>query len=152
MAPSGCECLSMLCDTMRPAIRRLEYIHGPKRKPDGDPDLVSTRGIAPTRNVELTETRVSRDDEVLTPDAIAFIAELGRRFERTRRELLRRRVQRQQEIVAGRMPDFLDTTRRIRAADWRVAPVPPDLVDRRVEITGPVDRKMIINALNSGAS
>ena len=70
----------------------------------------------------------------------------------TRQELLRRRVERQQEIVDGRMPDFLPETAAIRKSDWTVAPIPDDLRDRRVEITGPVDRKMIINALNSGAN
>ena len=73
-------------------------------------------------------------------------------FETTRQELLRRRVERQQEIVAGEMPDFLPETAAIREEDWKVAPIPADLRDRRVEITGPVDRKMVINALNSGAN
>jgi malate synthase len=88
---------------------------------------------------------------VLTSDALAFIAALARDFESRRRELLERRVKRQQEIVDGRMPDFLGETREVREGDWKVAPIPADLTDRRVEITGPVDRKMVINALNSGA-
>ena len=75
-----------------------------------------------------------------------------RRFEPTRQELLRRRDERQKEIVAGRMPDLLPETAAIRQAEWKVAPIPADLRDRRVEITGPVERKMIINALNSGAN
>jgi malate synthase len=90
--------------------------------------------------------------EILTPGAIRFVAGLARRFETTRQDLLRRRTQRQQEIVDGRMPDFLPETAAVREANWKVAPIPDDLRDRRVEITGPVDRKMIINALNSGAS
>jgi malate synthase len=89
--------------------------------------------------------------EILTPSALAFVAELHRRFDRTRRDLLARRVARQQEFAAGKLPDFLPETRLIRDKPWTVAPLPEDLLDRRVEITGPVERKMIINALNSGA-
>ena len=89
---------------------------------------------------------------ILTPSALAFVAELHRRFDPTRRELLARRAERQADFAAGKLPDFLPETTRIREQDWTVAPVPADLLDRRVEITGPVERKMIINALNSGAS
>lgn len=89
---------------------------------------------------------------ILTPEAIRFVAELGRTFDARRRELLERRVVRQEQIRAGALPDFLPETREIRESAWTVAPIPRDLEDRRVEITGPVDRKMIINALNSGAS
>jgi malate synthase len=88
---------------------------------------------------------------VLTPAALDFIATLHRAFDARRQELLARREQRQAELIAGKLPDFLPETAQIRAGDWRVAPIPADLQDRRVEITGPVDRKMIINALNSGA-
>src|SRR6202790_2529094 len=91
-------------------------------------------------------------DEVLTPGAVRFVAELSRRFETTRQELLRHKQQRQQEIVDGRMPDFLPERAAIRERSWTVAPIPKDLQDRRVEITGPVERKMVINALNSGAN
>src|SRR5256712_4760553 len=84
--------------------------------------------------------------------AIAFLSALARRFEATRQALLERLRQRQQELDAGRLPDFLAETRDIREREWTVAPIHPDLLDRRVEITGPVDRKMVINALNSGAS
>ena len=90
--------------------------------------------------------------EVLTSEALAFLTALHRRFDKRRRELLDRRVARYQEIQAGKMPDFLPETKAIREAEWTVAPIPADLQDRRVEITGPVDRKMLINALNSGAS
>jgi len=90
--------------------------------------------------------------QVLTPEALGFLASLARRFEDRRRELLDRRAVRQREIQQGRMPDFLSETREIREKDWTVAPIPKDLLDRRVEITGPVDRKMIINAFNSGAN
>jgi malate synthase len=89
--------------------------------------------------------------EVLTPDALRFVARLQREFNSRRKELLERRERRQAEINQGKKPDFLAETAHIRAADWQVAPIPPDLQDRRVEITGPTDRKMVINALNSGA-
>jgi malate synthase len=89
--------------------------------------------------------------EVLTPEALAFVGELHRRFEPHRRELLALRAERQARLDAGELPDFLPETQEVREGDWRVAPVPHDLQDRRVEITGPVDRKMVINALNSGA-
>ncbi|MBZ9715000.1 malate synthase A [Deinococcus multiflagellatus] len=89
--------------------------------------------------------------EILTPEALAFVAELHRRFEGQRRALLAGREARQARLDAGELPDFLPDTAHIRAGDWQVAPLPADLQDRRVEITGPVDRKMIINALNSGA-
>ncbi|ALD20304.1 malate synthase A [Hymenobacter sp. DG25A] len=88
---------------------------------------------------------------ILTPSALAFVAELHRRFDPTRRHLLARREARQLEFEAGKLPDFLPETRLIREKPWTVAPIPADLQDRRVEITGPVDRKMMINALNSGA-
>ena len=89
---------------------------------------------------------------VLAPEALAFVAKLARRFEPRRRELLQRRAQRQEEFDAGKMPDFLPDTKSIREASWKIASQPRDLLDRRVEITGPTDRKMVINALNSGAS
>ncbi|MFI4974311.1 MAG: malate synthase A [Caulobacterales bacterium] len=92
-----------------------------------------------------------RAGEILTPQALAFLAELHRRFDARRRELLAARQARQARFDAGESPDFLAETKAIRDGDWRVAPIPADLQDRRVEITGPVDRKMIINALNSGA-
>jgi len=89
--------------------------------------------------------------QILTPEASAFLTKLAREFEARRQQLLARRRARQQQIDAGQFPDFLPETAHIRQADWTVAPIPHDLLDRRVEITGPVDRKMIINALNSGA-
>jgi malate synthase len=91
-------------------------------------------------------------DEVLTPEAANFVAMLEREFGARRRELLAKRQERKARLDAGELPDFLPETREIRESDWTVAPIPHDLLDRRVEITGPVDRKMIINALNSGAS
>ncbi len=89
--------------------------------------------------------------EVLTPGACAFLAGLFAEFGPRRLELLAKRVERQQAIDAGQLPDFLPETAAIRGGDWQVPPPPPDLLDRRTEITGPVDRKMAINALNSGA-
>src|SRR5256885_15126816 len=89
--------------------------------------------------------------EVFTAEALEFIADLHRRFNPTRLDLLRRRGKRQARVDQGTAPDFLKATRRIRDDSWSIAPVPVDLIDRRVEITGPTDRKMMINALNSGA-
>ncbi len=89
--------------------------------------------------------------EVLTPEAIDFLVDLESRFGPRRRELLAERVARQRRLDAGESLEFLTSTAEIRAGDWRVRPAPADLQDRRVEITGPVDRKMVINALNSGA-
>jgi malate synthase len=88
---------------------------------------------------------------ILTPQALAFVAKLARKFEMRRRELMAARARRQAEFDAGKLPDFLPETVAIREAEWTVGPVPRDLQDRRVEITGPTDRKMVINALNSGA-
>jgi len=90
--------------------------------------------------------------EILTPEAIRFVAELARAFGPRRKDLLARRAERWAELRQGALPDFLESTKEIREAKWTVAPIPEPLKDRRVEITGPVDRKMIINALNSGAS
>jgi malate synthase len=89
--------------------------------------------------------------EILSAAALEFVANLARRFEQRRRELLGRRADRQRDFDGGAFPDFLESTASVRQAVWRVAPIPRDLMDRRVEITGPVDRKMVINALNSGA-
>jgi malate synthase len=90
--------------------------------------------------------------QILTPEALAFAARLSRAFAGLRTELLARRVARQVQFDAGETPDFLFDTRDVRDDDWTCDPVPADIQDRRVEITGPVDRKMIINALNSGAN
>jgi malate synthase len=101
--------------------------------------------------IEMTAPITGRMGEILTPGALAFLTDLHRRFEPARQARLAARRARQQQFDAGALPDFLSETAHIRAGDWRVAPIPADLQDRRVEITGPVDRKMIINALNSGA-
>ena len=102
--------------------------------------------------IEVTGRITPEYVEILTPDAVAFAARLQRTFGGRRDELLSLRADRQKIFDAGKLPDFLDQTRTIRDASWVCAPVPDDIQDRRVEITGPVDRKMIINALNSGAS
>jgi malate synthase len=90
--------------------------------------------------------------EILTPEALRFVASLASEFDGRREDLLAARRLRQAELDAGHFPDFLAETAAIRSSDWTIAPIPRDLTDRRVEITGPVDRKMVINALNSGAS
>ncbi|HEX9464399.1 MAG TPA: malate synthase A [Alphaproteobacteria bacterium] len=123
------------------------------------------RAAAPLRNAAAVTKGAARpagvtieapiDDafaEILTPEAVAFIAGLQRKFGERRLELLARRQQRQARLDAGEKPDFLAETAAIRAGDWTVGPLPKDLLDRRVEITGPTDRKMVINALNCGAS
>jgi malate synthase len=89
---------------------------------------------------------------ILTSPALDFVAGLARAFQPVRARLLARRVQRQQELDRGARPNFLDETRSVRESDWTIAPLPKELADRRVEITGPVERKMIINALNCGAN
>ena len=102
--------------------------------------------------VQITAEVTADQAEILTPDALALVAKLHRAFEPRRRELLAKRVERAAALDAGAVPDFLPETAHIRDdPSWQVAPAPADLQDRRAEITGPVDRKMIINALNSGA-
>jgi malate synthase len=107
----------------------------------------------PSFSVEL---RVSGDTppefgDVLTPDALNLVAKLERAFRDRRRDLLERRARRQAALDAGAMPDFLAETKSVRESEWQVAPIPADLQKRHVEITGPTERKMLINALNSGA-
>src|SRR5208337_3507443 len=102
--------------------------------------------------VQISGTLKPGYERVLTGDALQFVADMARRFEPQRRRLMEARSERQAAWDAGALPDFLPGTRAIREGDWKVAPIPEDLLDRRVEITGPTTRKMIINALNSGAS
>src|SRR3989338_11122420 len=90
-------------------------------------------------------------DFVLTPGALDFVVHLHKTFHERRKKLLQDRVERQKEWDRGKKPSFLSTTQDIRNSEWRVASVPHGLQDRRVEITGPVNRKMMINALNCGA-
>jgi malate synthase len=103
------------------------------------------------KGIELKAPVTDRYSEILTLEALSFIVGLQRTFTGRRKELLRKRLDRQDRLDAGEMPDFLPETRSIRESDWICAPIPADLKDRRVEITGQVDRKMVINALNSGA-
>jgi len=103
------------------------------------------------RPARATAPDMDRSQDILTPEALAFVASLHRRFDGRRQELLAARAERQKAYDSGALPDFLPGTASIRAGDWQVAPIPADLMDRRVEITGPTDRKMVINALNSGA-
>jgi malate synthase len=107
--------------------------------------------MATTAQAQVKAPMEGRAAEVLTPQALAFIARLQREFGGRREELLRLRAERQARLDAGEMPQFLVTTSSVRNSEWKVAPAPKDLQDRRVEITGPTDRKMLINALNSGA-
>ncbi|MFN7924518.1 MAG: malate synthase A [Bryobacteraceae bacterium] len=102
--------------------------------------------------LQITRDLTADQNEILTDGARQFLLELHGRFDARRRELLARRVERAKELRAGKLPDFLESTKEIREGNWRVAPIPPALADRRVEITGPVERKMVINALNCGAN
>src|SRR5271165_734485 len=110
-----------------------------------------TTPTASLRGVEILAPFQEGQDRVLTPGALQFIVDLQRHFNSRRIDLLAARTERQKRLDAGEKPDFLKETRNIRESEWTVAAIPADLLDRRVEITGPVDRKMIINALNSGA-
>src|SRR3989475_7472626 len=107
--------------------------------------------MAATDQVQLKGKVEGRASEVLTPKALDFVAKLQREFASRRQELLRLRDERQARLDAGESPQFLVTTSSVRDSEWKVGKAPDDLQDRRVEITGPTDRKMLINALNSGA-
>src|ERR1700731_3568588 len=102
-------------------------------------------------SIEITGTLPENFSEILVPEALKLVAKLHRTFNGRRKELLERRNRRQADLDNGKTPDFLPETAQIRADNWKVAPIPKDITDRRVEITGPTDRKMLINALNSGA-
>ncbi|MEY2603720.1 MAG: malate synthase [Verrucomicrobiota bacterium] len=102
-------------------------------------------------SIEITGTLPENFSEILVPEALKLVAKLHRTFNGRRKELLERRNRRQADLDNGKTPDFLPETAQIRADNWKVAPIPKDITDRRVEITGPTDRKMVINALNSGA-
>ena len=113
--------------------------------------MTSTQARLP-EGIEIKGARGRGHERVLTPEALGFVAALARGFEGTRRQLMAWRQERQAALDAGALPDFLAGTAGVRAGDWKIRGVPADLLDRRVEITGPATRKMIINALNSGAS
>ena len=102
--------------------------------------------------IELPAEQPNLFDRILTPAAIGFVAHLHRKYEQRRRACMQARVERQARLDAGETFGFLPETRSIRESEWTVGTIPHDLQDRRVEITGPVERKMVINALNSGAS
>ncbi len=104
------------------------------------------------KGMEIVGAMPAEFASILTPEALDFVAALHREFEATRRQLLERREAFQDSLLAGAMPDFPAETAAVRDAEWTVASIPPDLADRRVEITGPVERRMMINAFNSGAS
>src|SRR5882672_5481902 len=107
--------------------------------------------MATTEQVALKGPNEGRSTEVLTPEALEFVGRLQREFGARRLELLRKRDERQARLDSGESPQYLNETKSVRDAEWKVAKAPNDLEDRRVEITGPTDRKMLINALNSGA-
>ena len=108
--------------------------------------------IALPAGMSITGKMTPEFEQILTPEALAFVAKLHRAFQPRRQDLLARRAARQKEFDAGNLPDFLLDTKSVRESEWTIAPQPKDMVDRRVEITGPTDRKMVINALNCGAS
>ena len=119
---------------------------------EGDYCVMDNQSSSTLQGIEVNGKLAPGFEEILTADALQFVAKLHREFARKRGELLERRVIRQAEIDGGKMPDFLSETQEIRQdPTWQVAPIPADLQKRHVEITGPVERKMIINALNSGA-
>jgi malate synthase len=131
----------------------------PPWKPQSKPKSNSVSDVAPASapppieaGVEVRGHLGPRYEEIFTPDALAFLGALHRTFAPVRRQLLAARADRQRRYDAGALPGFLPETAEIRTGDWTVAPIPDDLQNRRVEITGPVDRKMIVNALNSGAT
>ena len=104
------------------------------------------------QTIQNVEKKLAASPAILTDDALSFVANLHRKFNSTREQLLARRAVRQLEFDAGKMPDFLPDTRKVRESEWKVAATPTDLQKRLVEITGPVERKMMINAFNSGAN
>ena len=111
----------------------------------------TTRSTTRRRSIAITAPIEGRSAEILTDEALDFVAGLHRAFDERRRRLLLDRADRQVRLDRGELPAFLDATADVRSATWTVPPPPTDLADRRCEITGPVDRKMMINALNSGA-
>src|SRR6202050_3383600 len=111
-----------------------------------------TNPTATVPTVAITGSKGAAEAEILTPQALEFLGALSANFEAERRRLLAARVTRGEALRKGQLYDFLPETASVRQSEWRVAPIPADLEDRRAEITGPVDRKMVINALNSGAN
>ena len=120
----------------------------PARKTGRSP-VAKSSGV---RGVRIKAPMQPRYNEILTPPALQFLADLHRNFEGRRQKLMAARAAQQKRFDVGQLPDFLPSTAAVREEQWKIAPIPADLQDRRVEITGPVDRKMVINALNSGAN
>src|SRR5437667_8538565 len=114
--------------------------------------LTNMRTVEMVEGVKVHGPVSEEQTEILSPEALVFFSTLHREFNGRRVRLLRQRELRQQALERGETPGWLAETRAIREGQWQVLPVPEDLQDRRVEITGPVDRKMVINALNSGAN
>src|SRR6202142_4409669 len=112
--------------------------------------MTNSTVTAPT--VTIAGAQGAAEAEILSPKALEFLGSLASNFEAERQRLLAARVTRTEALRTGKLYDFLPETTSVRQGEWRVAPIPADLQDRRVEITGPVDRKMVINALNSGAN
>src|SRR6266487_476200 len=106
---------------------------------------------AELRGVNITGNNLGGYESILSPEALEFVVDLHREFNPLRKKLLQDREERQKELDSGKLPYFLEETRAMREGDWTIGSIPDDLQDRRTEITGPVDRKMVINALNSGA-
>ncbi len=139
----------------RPAVARKPAPAKPTTKPTAAPKSAAAKPVKTPKlpaGVKLSAPPTPSLNDVLGGGALEFLAQLQRKFNARRLELLARRREIQARIDGGWTPDFLEETAAVRAGDWQVAPLPKDILDRRVEITGPVDRKMIINALNSGAS
>ena len=113
---------------------------------------MATTALKLPAGVTLKAPEVPGVEQILTPEALDFIVGLERKFGAERRRLLGLREERKKRLDAGEKLDFLPETQKVRDGDWTVAPLPKDLLDRRIEITGPTDRKMVINALNCGAS
>src|ERR1700744_5699577 len=111
-----------------------------------------TNSTATAPSVTIAGSQGPAEAEILTPKALEFLGALASNFEAERQRLLAARVARAEALRTGRLYDFLPETASVRQGDWRVAPIPADLEDRRTEITGPVDRKMVINALNAGSN
>jgi malate synthase len=121
------------------------------RTEDSKVKIKANSGKSRFQILESSGTHLTEVSRLLTPDAVSFLTQLQWCFGATRQRLLKNRVEVQTKIDAGWRPNFLEETQFIRSGNWKVAPIPNDILDRRVEITGPVDRKMVINALNSGA-
>lgn len=129
-----------------PQVFKLTYLHQQQNTKLGN--MASTESIL--QGVNILGAIKDEHRKILTPEALAFLALLHRSFNNTRKQLLERRKHRQAELDRGNLPDFLPETKHIRDnTTWKGAPPAPGLIDRRVEITGPTDRKMVVNALNS---